>query len=76
MDDVFWMQAYGDREEALALAQGDEAARRYIDINYGPWDPRSHRPRQERPQLSQCPGHEGGPGYGWPFRQFAMDISR
>ena len=38
MDDVFWMQAYGDREEALALAQGDEAARRYIEINYGPWD--------------------------------------
>ena len=27
MDDVFWMQAYGDKEEALALAQGDEAAR-------------------------------------------------
>ena len=38
MDDVFWMQAYGDREEALALARGDEAARRYIEINYGPWD--------------------------------------
>ena len=38
MDDVFWMQAYGDREEALALAQGNEAARRYIEINYGPWD--------------------------------------
>ena len=38
MDDVFWMQAYGNREEALALAQGDEAARRYIEINYGPWD--------------------------------------
>lgn len=36
MDDVFWMQAYGAREEALALAQGDEAARRYIEINYGP----------------------------------------
>ena len=33
MDDVFWMQAYGDMEEALALAQGGEAARRYIEIN-------------------------------------------
>ena len=38
MDDVYWMEAYGDREEALALAQGDEATRRYIEINYGPWD--------------------------------------
>ena len=38
MDDIFWMEAYGDQEEALALAQGDEATRRYIEINYGPWD--------------------------------------
>ena len=38
MDAVFWMEAYGDKEAALALAQGDEATRRYIEINYGPWD--------------------------------------
>ena len=38
MDDIFWNEAYGDKEEALALAQGDEATRRYIEINYGPWD--------------------------------------
>jgi hypothetical protein len=38
MDDVFWMQAYGDKEAALALAGGDAATRRYIEINYGPWD--------------------------------------
>lgn len=38
MDDVFWHEAYGDKEEALALAGGDAAARRYIEINYGPWD--------------------------------------
>ena len=38
MEDAFWQQAYGDREGALALAQGDEATRRYIEINYGPWD--------------------------------------
>ena len=38
MDGVFWQQAYGDKEEALALADGDEATRRYIKINYGPWD--------------------------------------
>jgi hypothetical protein len=38
MEDVFWMEAYGDRDEALALAGGDAATRRYIEINYGPWD--------------------------------------
>ncbi|MCY3942193.1 MAG: Zn-dependent hydrolase, partial [Gemmatimonadetes bacterium] len=38
MDGVFWQQAYGDEEAALALADGDEATRRFIEINYGPWD--------------------------------------
>jgi hypothetical protein len=38
MDDVFWQEAYGDKQEALALADGDAATRRYIEINYGPWD--------------------------------------
>lgn len=38
MDDVFWVQAHGDRAAALALAGDDVAARRYLEINYGPWD--------------------------------------
>ena len=38
MDDVFWVQAYGDEQAALALAGDDEAMRRYVEINYGPWD--------------------------------------
>ena len=38
MDDVFWQQAYGDKNAALALAEGDEATQQYIEINYGPWD--------------------------------------
>ena len=38
MDGVFWQEAYGDNEAALALADGDEATRRFIEINYGPWD--------------------------------------
>jgi Peptidase family M49 len=38
MDDVFWVQAYGDKDAALALAGDDDAARRFIEINYGPWD--------------------------------------
>ena len=38
MDDVFWQEAYGDKEAAFALAGGHEATRRFIEINYGPWD--------------------------------------
>ena len=38
MDDVFWQEAYGDKEAALALAGGHEATRSFIEINYGPWD--------------------------------------
>ncbi len=38
MEDIFWMEAFGNRDEALALAGDDPALRRYIEINYGPWD--------------------------------------
>jgi hypothetical protein len=48
MDDAYWMEAYGDRAEALALAGGDAAARRFVEINYGPWD----RLRGDRPFLA------------------------
>ncbi|MFP5339513.1 MAG: Zn-dependent hydrolase, partial [Gammaproteobacteria bacterium] len=37
MDALFWKQAYGDREALLAGIQ-DPATRRYVEINYGPWD--------------------------------------
>lgn len=35
---VFWQEAYGDSTEALALADGDPVVRRYIQMNFGPWD--------------------------------------
>jgi hypothetical protein len=38
MDGAFWIQAYGDKDAALALAGDDAAARRYLEINFGPWD--------------------------------------
>ena len=38
MDDVFWQETYGDKEAAFALAGGHQATRRFIEINYGPWD--------------------------------------
>jgi hypothetical protein len=38
MDDLFWEQAYpGDRASLLAGLK-DPAARRFAEINYGPWD--------------------------------------
>ena len=37
MDEIFWRQAYGDRE-ALLRSIADPAVRRYAEINYGPWD--------------------------------------
>lgn len=36
MDEVFWVQAYGERDSLLAGLS--EPARRYAMINYGPWD--------------------------------------
>ena len=36
MDEVFWLQSYGPRDSLLAGL--GEAARRYAEINYGPWD--------------------------------------
>lgn len=37
MDDLFWQQAYGDKNEALAKAKNEDE-KKYIAINYGPWD--------------------------------------
>ncbi|MEX0899656.1 MAG: Zn-dependent hydrolase [Gammaproteobacteria bacterium] len=37
MDELFWYQAYGDRDALLAAIE-DSATRRFAEINYGPWD--------------------------------------
>ena len=37
MDDLFWQQAYGDKE-ALLGSISDDRERRFAAINYGPWD--------------------------------------
>jgi hypothetical protein len=37
MDGLFWKQAYGDRD-ALLAGISDPATRRFVEINYGPWD--------------------------------------
>lgn len=38
MDEVFWMQAYPGDKDSLLASLDSEAARRYVNINYGPWD--------------------------------------
>jgi hypothetical protein len=50
MDDLFWYQAYGDRDALLARVD-DPDARAFVMVNYGPWD----RLAGNRPFL---------PGYG------------
>src|SRR4030042_2888266 len=37
MDDVFWMEAYGDKEELLARID-NKHAKDFVKLNYGPWD--------------------------------------
>lgn len=37
MDDLFWLQAYGDKNTLLSGLAGPDV-RRFAEINYGPWD--------------------------------------
>lgn len=37
MEEVFWLQAYGNREQLMNSLESDEE-RRFAEINYGPWD--------------------------------------
>ncbi len=37
MDGLFWQQAFGDKDQFLSGIE-DPAARRFAEINYGPWD--------------------------------------
>jgi hypothetical protein len=37
MDEAFWIQAYGDKATLLDSI-GDADARRFVELNYGPWD--------------------------------------
>ncbi len=37
MEDLFWLQAYGDRSK-LEMEHLPPDTRRYVELNYGPWD--------------------------------------
>lgn len=36
-DDIFWIQAYGDKNQLLNNAKSD-SLQRFVNLNYGPWD--------------------------------------
>ena len=38
MDDLFWRQAFNDRYRDWLASIEDDEARRFAEINYGPWD--------------------------------------
>jgi hypothetical protein len=37
MDEIFWIEAYGDKQVVLDSAK-DEATKKFVAINYGPWE--------------------------------------
>ncbi len=37
MNDIFWQEAYGNKDDLLSKL-ADENAKRFAEINYGPWD--------------------------------------
>lgn len=37
MDDIFWIEAFGDKESVLSQAS-EAAMEKFIKINYGPWE--------------------------------------
>lgn len=37
MEDIFWQEAYGDKESLLSSLT-DQAAKDFVKINYGPWE--------------------------------------
>ncbi len=58
MDDAFWRQAYGDKE-ALLAGIGNADVRRYVEINYGPWD----RLEEDRPFIDGVGAKPAGAGF-------------
>ncbi|QBY03496.1 Zn-dependent hydrolase [Thalassotalea sp. HSM 43] len=48
MDELFWQQAFGDNKAAFLASIKDPATKRFVEINYGPWD----RLQGDKPFLS------------------------
>ena len=58
MDEIFWLEAYGD-QAALLEGVTDPALRRFVEINYGPWD----RLADNRPFLPGVGEKPAGAGF-------------
>ena len=74
MDAIFWMQTYGDRDALLRSIQ-DPQARRYAEINYGPWD----RLENDHPFIPGTPAKFEGANYypaGMTKAEFDAEVAR
>ena len=58
MDEVFWMQAYGDKQSLLDSI-ADPALKRFAKINYGPWD----RLKNNQPFIEGVPTKPAGANF-------------
>ena len=38
IDDLYWLQAFGENKKAFLSTINDEKIRKFAEINYGPWD--------------------------------------
>ncbi len=38
MNELYWLQCYGDNKDSLLNAQTDADTKAFINLNYGPWD--------------------------------------
>jgi hypothetical protein len=74
MDAIFWMQTYGDRD-ALLRSIRDPQARRFAEINYGPWD----RLEGDHPFVAGTPAKFEGAQYypaGMTRAEFDAEVAR
>jgi hypothetical protein len=58
MDNLFWQQAWGDKEQLLGNIKNNHL-RRYAEINYGPWD----RLRDNEPFIKGIGPKPAGSGF-------------
>src|SRR5207248_3422994 len=74
IDEVFWIQAYGDGP-ALLHSIADPATRRFAELNYGPWD----RLDNNHPFVSRVGARPPGANYypaGMTKAEFDAEIAK
>ncbi len=77
MDNIYWLQAYGSKQGAMALSN-DPWAQQFLKINYGPWE----RLNDNRPFIPGVGAKPPGAGFYPPdmtkkeFEEFSSPIKR